>query len=197
MANEKRFPDFDRSKFIPLFDGNAVRRFLGIEEVGEPGSVDLIRIGKSTIFTYSPNAQTETQAFIETANDYTYIKNYAPTMPQEVMIDGNDPAYALMYEFTMHHPTGSDAEIPNYLAAPSVTTPGEMDMFAWPTAMMVPGDLSPVDKKLNFTINYNGEMERGTGERDETTGKFKFVPKADEGTAAAAFSARSKKAASE
>lgn len=166
------FRDFSRDKFIPLFDANKIRALTGFGEVTE--GLDLTRIDKSTVFEFGFNPQTETYGFIDSPNDETNLVSYQLSMEQEIVIDGNNPAYALLYEYSMAMPTGSDAEVPMVIVAPSVKDPTIMDAFMWEKGMLAPGAINTVDKKLTFTMNFNGEMQRGTA--TISNGKVTFVP---------------------
>lgn len=188
MAETQTFPAFDRSMFIPLIDANAIRAYLGEELVGT--GHDWVRIDKSEIFELQFNPQTETKAYIVNKNDETSLTSYQTAMDQEIVIDGNNQLYSLMYRFAMKFPVGSDAEVPVLLCAPSVVTPGAIDGYLWEHALITIGSLNSVDKKLTFTLNLNGDNTEGVV--TTTDGGFTFT----EGTAVQSvsmFSADSKK----
>lgn len=164
------FQDFSRNLFVPLIEANAIRNITGF---GTPTETDdWVRVDKSETFELGFNPQTVTKAYIDTKNDETSIGSYQTSMEQEIIIDGNNPLYALMYEFSMAFPTGSEAKIPCALIMPSVRKSGEADAFIWRETMLAPGTINTIDKKLTFTMNLNGEMTRGIGTKDDTTGKF-------------------------
>lgn len=167
------FPAFDRSMFIPLIDLNKIYKLTGFKTAGT--GYDFGRIDKSEVFELQFNPQTETKAYIVNKNDETSIKSYQTSMEQEIVIDGNNPIYAAMYEFAMKFPVGSDAEIPTLLCAPSVREAGKIDGYLWKNALITITSLNAVDKKLGFTLNLNGDCERGTVTKDED-GKFEFTP---------------------
>lgn len=160
MAETQTFPAFDRSMFIPCIELNKIRNLTGFGTATEGD--DWGRIGKSEVFDLAFNPQTETKGYIENKNDQTTLKSYQVSQDQEIVIDGNDPIYALMYEFAMMFPVGSDAVIPVLLVAPSVRTAGVNDGFVWREALISLKNLNSVDKKLTFTLNLNGDVERGT-----------------------------------
>lgn len=169
---DNTFPAFDRSMFIPFIELNKIRKLtdFGTPTTGE----DWGRIGKSEVFDLAFNPQTETKAYIENKNDETTLKSYQVSQAQEIAIDGNDPIYDLMYELAMKFPVGSDAVIPVLLAAPSVRYQNAIDGFRWQDALITIGNLNTVDKKITFTLNLNGDVERG--EVTVTDGKFEFTP---------------------
>lgn len=171
MADAVTFPAFDRSMFIPLIDANAIRKYLGIDPVGT--GADYLRIDKSEIFELQFNPQTETKAYIVNKNDETSLTSYQTSMDQEIVIDGNNPLYSLMYRFAMKFPVGSDAEVPTLLCAPSVVTPGDIDGYLWEHALITIGSLNSVDKKLSFTLNLNGDNKEGSVTNED--GKFTFT----------------------
>ena len=173
---DTRFTDFSRDKFIPLIDANFIRELIGWPKIETKDGHAWARVDKSEQFALELSPQTETKGYIDTANDTTRTISYQVSQEQEIIIDGNNEVYALMYEYTMHFPIGSDAQVPNMLIMPSVTDPKVADAFLWEEAMLTPVSIDTVNKKLTFTINYNGDWERGTGSKDEETGRFVFTP---------------------
>lgn len=171
-----RFSDFSRDKFIPLIDANFIRELVGWPKIETKDGHAWARVNKSEQFSLELSPQTETKGYIDTANDTTRTTSYQVSQEQEIIIDGNNEVYALMYEYTMHFPVGSDAQVPNMLIMPSVTDPEVADAFLWEDAMLTPVSINTIDKKLTFTINYNGEYQRGTGSKDEETQRFVFTP---------------------
>lgn len=192
MANafnkEARFGDFSRDLFIPLIDGNTIRRFVGQKEDGE--GYAWARVDKSEIFDFAMNPQTETKAYIDTKNDETSITSFQLSQDQEIVIDGNNEVYSLLYEYAINFPTGSDAEVPCALIMPSVLDPDKADMLVWDKAMLVPSDINSVDKKLTFTMQLNGDHKRGTGAKGDG-GRFEFTEGAASVPEAASLSAKS------
>lgn len=182
MPETQKFPAFDRSMFIPLLELNRIRQLTGFG-TATTGD-DWGRIGKSEVFDLAFNPQTETKGYIENKNDQTTLTSYQVSQDQEIVIDGNDPIYALMYEFAMMFPVGSDAVVPVLLAAPSVRTPGQIDGFLWREALISLSNLNSVDKKLTFTLNLNGDVKRGIITKGDD-GKFTFT---DEAQAVSTFS---------
>ena len=175
--SETRFPDFSRDKFIPAIDANAIRRLIGWEEIKTADGHAWARVDKSEQFNIELSPNTETKGYIDTANDTERMVSYQVSQEQEIIIDGNNEVYALMYEYTMHFPVGSDAIVPNILLAPSVVDPDVVDAFMWEDAILTPVSLNTIDKKLTFNIAYNGTMKRGTGAKDADTGRFLFQAK--------------------
>lgn len=149
-----------RDKFIPLFDANAVRRALGIPEVGD--GYDWTRYDKSTIFDLSFNPQEETSGYIDMANDTTEITSYQTELPQEIILDNENSCYKLMFPFCMSRPTKGDAVVPHLLVVPDMNTAEPTDAYLWKEAVVSPGDLNTVDGKLSFSLKMNGDSERGT-----------------------------------
>lgn len=173
---DTRFSDFSRDKFIPLIDANFIRKMIGWDTIETEDGHAWARVDKSEQFSLELSPQTETKGYIDTANDTTRTVSYQVSQEQEIIIDGNNEVYALMYEYTMHFPVGSDAQVPNMLIMPSVTNPEVADAFLWEDAMLTPVSINTIDKKLTFTINYNGEYVRGTGAKGEESGRFEFTP---------------------
>ncbi len=177
-----RFADFSRDRFVPLIDGNTIRRLVGMTTEGDDFA--WARVDKSEIFELAFNPEENTRGYIDTPNDATFVEKYGLQMDQEIVIDGNNETYSLMYEYAMHFPTGSDAEVPCALIMPNVKDPaGAADAFLWRQAILSPSGINTIDKKLTFSMKFNGAMERGTGAKNETTGRFEItIPTAAGGT---------------
>lgn len=170
------FPAFSRDKFIIALNANRIRKLVGWDTIGDADDYVWARVDKSEQYALELSPQTETKAYIDTKIDTTNTTSYQISMNQEIIVDGNNEMYALMYEYTMKHPVGSDALVEALMIMPSVTDPDVNDAFLYKEAMLTPQNLNPAtDKKLTFLINFNGEQTRGTGAKDETTGRFKFT----------------------
>lgn len=149
-----------RDLYIPLIDANAIRKAIGEDIVGTGN--DWVRIDKSTIFELSFNPQEETQGYIDTANDTTYVKSYQPELPQEIILDNSNELYKLMHPFCMKMPTGSSAEVPTLLVMPDMSTGKATAGYKWDKSIVSPGSLNTVDGKLSFTLKLNGKIDNGT-----------------------------------
>lgn len=159
-----------RDLYIPLVDANAIRKAIGEEAVGTGN--DWVRIDKSTIFALAFNPQEETQGYIDTANDTTYVKSYQPELPQEIILDNDNPLYKLMHPFCMKMPTGSSAEVPTLLVMPNMDTGEATVGYKWEKAIVSPGELNTVDGKLSFTLKLNGNIDNGTVAFDDGKATF-------------------------
>lgn len=188
-----RFSDFSRDRFIPLIDANAIRRLVGMDTIDEGHA--WARVDKSEVFDFAFNPQENTKGYIDTANDSTFVEKYQPQMDQEIIVDGNNEVYSLMYEYSMHFPTGSDAEIPCAVIMPSVKDDSVADAFLWEQAILSPSNINTIDKKLTFSMKFNGEMKRGTGAKNAETGRFEIAfDDEDKGGEVETLSAKSTKA---
>lgn len=195
MADTQTFPAFDRSMFIPLLDLNKIVQLTGFGTANGTGHY-WGRIDKSEIYELQFNPQTETKAYIVSKNDETAITSYQTAMDQEIVIDGNNPIYANMYELAMKFPVGTDAEVPVLLCSPSVRVPGAIDGFLWEHALITFNSINAVDKKLSFTLNLNGDSVRGTVEKKDdgtfefTEGEIPSAPEVQAETQASTFSTK-------
>lgn len=156
-----------RDLFIPLIDST-----LGAEK----GTYTWVRIDKSTIFDLTYNPSEETYGYIDSANDTTFVKSYAPELPQEIILDSDNPLYKVMLPFCMSMPTGTSAEVPVMLVYPDETGKATKAMV-WDEAIVSPTDLNTVDGKLNFSLKLNGTPKTGTV--SELDGTFTFTPDGD------------------
>lgn len=137
-----------------------------------PSTYTWARIDKSTIFELSFTPSEETVGYIDSANDSTYIKSYAPELPQEITLDNDNPIYKAMFEFCMSLPTGSDAEVPIMLVYPNLETGEATDAKVWDKSTISPQTLNTVDGKLTFTLKLNGTPVDGTVSNNDGTWTF-------------------------
>lgn len=143
-----------RDLYIPLVDKNKL--------TGKGGEgYDWIRIDKSTVFALAFNPQEETFSYIDAPNDATEITSYQPELPQEIVLDSDNPLYEAMKGFCMSMPVGSNANVPCLLVMPDKSgnaTEGHL----WADATVSPQTLDSVAGKLSFTLKLNGKKTDGT-----------------------------------
>lgn len=73
------------------------------------GSESWLRIKKSTTLTISQNPETETFDYIADETATTEIKQYNPTIDQDIAILPEQPDYKWFFEQYKKHPIGEDA----------------------------------------------------------------------------------------
>lgn len=144
-----------RDLFIPLIDRN---KLTGNTAEG----YDWVRVDKSTVFALAFNPQEETFGYINAPNDTTEVTSYQPELPQEIVLDNENPLYAAMHDFCMSMPIGSNAEVPCLLVMPDNSTGEATKGYLWEKASISPGELNSVDGKLTFTMKLNGQKKDGT-----------------------------------
>lgn len=149
-----------RDKFIPYVNANALRKFLGMDTVGE--GYDWVRIDKSTIFELTFNAQEQTDGFIDSANDTSYTKSFQLTLPQEIILDSENPLFELMFPYAMHLPTGASAIVESLLAVPNLATGEPTNAILWNENVISPSTLNTQDGKLTWDMKLNGTPSYGT-----------------------------------
>lgn len=132
------------------------------------------RVDKSTVFELSWNPSTEDADYIDQKNASTTLKGYQPELPQEIVLDKDNPLYAFMEAYAFGFPTGSDAIVPFLLVKPNIATGEPTDAILWREAELHPDKLNTPDGKLSFNIELNGSPEFGTAALAE--GKMKFTP---------------------
>lgn len=159
-----------RDLYIPLLDANTLKRAVGLQVEGE--GYDWVRIDKSTIFALAFNPQEETYGYIDTANDTTYVKSYQPELPEEIILDNDNPLYKLMHDFCMAMPVGKNAEVPLLLVMPDMKTGKPTVGRVWDGNIVSPGELNSVDGKLSFSNKMNGGVKVGTVEISGDTYTF-------------------------
>lgn len=156
-----------RDLWVPLIDST-----FG----AEPGTYTWVRIDKSTIFELSFNPSEETVGYIDSPNDSTYIKSYAPELPQEITLDSDNALFKVMVEFCLGMPTGSSADVPVMLVYPDPSTGKATKALVWDEASISPQTINTVDGKLTFNLKLNGTAKKGTA--SESAGSWTFSPAA-------------------
>ena len=120
------------------------------------------RIKKSTTLTISMNPQTEDFDYIEDVNPTTELKNYKPTLDQDLTMYRNEEDYKMVWPYFYEMRTGSEAHVPVLIVFKQEgnTTDG---YAAWKTdSVLSVQDMNAVDSKLNFQLLFGGTIERGT-----------------------------------
>lgn len=140
-----------KDKFIPFIDvSNTVNTTQWNPEWKQ---IDL-----STIFSLTPNPQTETNDYICYESAVTETTSYQPTLPQEIQLVEGNPVYDFMFEKFYNMEVGAAMTVPVLLCF------GGSGKKAWQlrAATVELGDLDTVGGKLNFTLNLGGTREKGT-----------------------------------
>ena len=116
------------------------------------------RVELSTIFALNPNPQTETLDFIAYEAPVEEITKYQPELPLECATYEGDSAFDFLYELYKSLPVGSAAYVPTLICF------GGTGKDAWQIkkTTIVFGELNTVDRKLNFTLKFGGDIEKGT-----------------------------------
>lgn len=129
------------------------------------------RIGKSTIFDLTLNANIVTSDFIEDEMPTDDVTYYKPTLPQELQTNAGDASFDHIYEMFKALPTGEDIKKEILICFAGATSPVD----AWLTnSSVILKDLNSVDEKILFDININ-KIENGTVTFNEETGEPTFT----------------------
>ena len=129
------------------------------------------RIGKSTIFDLTLNANVVTSDFIEDEMPTDDITYYKPTLPQELQTNAGDDAFDYVYGKFYELPTGEEIKEDVLIVFAGSASPYK----AWrSTATMVLKDLNTVDEKILFDLNFGGTITKGTA--TVTEGVPEFTP---------------------
>ena len=157
-----------RNLYVPLVDTN---------KGATPGTYHWVPIDKSTQFELSWNPNTEERSFICYKNDTTEVTGYAPELPQEIILDNENPLYKFMDEYLFSFPTGTAAMLPFLLVRPDLDSGAATHGLMWEQATVVGDTLNTVDGLLSFTVTLNGDPVEGTVSGLGTE-KVTFTPKA-------------------
>lgn len=125
--------------------------------------VEWARIGKSTVFDLTLNAQTEDNDFIESEMPTTDVMYYKPELSQELQSNKGDPAFDFLYEMFFNLPTGEDVKKQLLIVfAGNIGTEDTPKFKSWNTiSTLVLDHFDSVAEKIYFSFKIN-EIERGT-----------------------------------
>lgn len=140
-----------------------------------PGVYEWTRVDKSTIFALAYNPQEETYGYIDSPNDTTRTNGYAPELPQEIVLDKDNPLYKKLFPWARNAlKTGVATNAPIMLVYPDVETGKATDADVWDEGTVSFSELNTVDGKLSFTLKLNGTLKAGTV--SESDGTWTFSP---------------------
>ena len=146
-------------------------KFIPYINVSNTSTPSWARIGKSTIFDLTLNANIVTSDFIEDEMPTDDVTYYKPTLPQELQTNAGDASFDYIYEMFKSLPTGEDIKKEILICFAGATSPVD----AWLTnSSVILKDLNSVDEKILFDININ-KITNGTVTFDETTGAPTFT----------------------
>lgn len=129
------------------------------------------RIGKSTIFDLTLNANIVTSDFIEDEMPTDDVTYYKPTLPQELQTNAGDASFDYIYNMFKTRPTGEDIKKEVLICFAGATSPVD----AWLTnSSVILKDLNSVDEKILFDLNIN-KITDGTVTFNEETGAPTFT----------------------
>lgn len=140
-----------------LLKKNKTKLYINTGTTAEP---IWVRIGKSTIFDLTLNANITTNDFIMDEMPTDDVDYYKPTLPEEIQTNAGDPCYDYIFDMFYDLPTGADIkkDVLIVFAEPATAT----SYRSWLTgSSIIVKDLNTVDKKLMFDININS-ISRGT-----------------------------------
>ena len=145
-------------------------KFIPYINVSNTSTPSWARIGKSTIFDLTLNANIVTSDFIEDEMPTDDVTYYKPTLPQELQTNAGDASFDYIYEMFKSLPTGEDIKKEILICFAGASSPVD----AWLTnSSVILKDLNSVDEKILFDININ-KITNGTVTFDETTGAPTF-----------------------
>jgi hypothetical protein len=146
-------------------------KFIPYINVSSTSTPSWARIGKSTIFDLTLNANIVTSDFIEDEMPTDDVTYYKPTLPQELQTNAGDASFDYIYEMFKSLPTGEDIKKEILICFAGASSPVD----AWLTnSSVILKDLNSVDEKILFDININ-KITNGTVTFDETTGAPTFT----------------------
>ncbi len=133
-------------------------------DISETETEEWARIGYSTIFDLTLNANIVTNNYIKDEMPTDIVDYYKPTLSQELRTIKGDPAFDLLYNMVIDLPTG-DALIKKVLLifAGNIGSSQAEKFRAWKVpATVIPKNLNTVDEKVLSDLNFGGTIEKGT-----------------------------------
>jgi hypothetical protein len=124
------------------------------------GTHDWARIGKSTVYDLTFNADIQTMEFIEDKNPSDLIKNYKPTISQELYTLEGDKAFDYVYSLMYNLPVGDGAVRKALFVFPKEGADGCFDAWLADVTIVVT-NYRPVEQKILFDLNFCGDIEKG------------------------------------
>lgn len=147
-------------------------KFIPYINVSTTSTPSWARIGKSTIFDLTLNANIVTSDFIEDEMPTDDVTYYKPTLPQELQTNAGDASFDFIYGMFKSLPTGEDIKKDVLLVFAGASSPFD----AWLTnSSVILKDLNSVDEKILFDLNINS-IKQGTVVIDADTGVPTFTP---------------------
>lgn len=147
-------------------------KFIPYINVSTTSTPSWARIGKSTIFDLTLNANIVTSDFIEDEMPTDDVTYYKPTLPQELQTNAGDASFDFIYGMFKSLPTGEDIKKDVLLVFAGASSPFD----AWLTnSSVILKDLNSVDEKILFDLNINS-IKPGTVVIDADTGVPTFTP---------------------
>ena len=130
----------------------------------EGNEADWARIGKSTIFDLTLNANTVTNDYIEDEMPTDEIIYYKPTLSQELQTIKGDRAFDCLYDMLYNLPTGEDVKRDVLIVFAGNVGDESTPLFkAWKVkASVILTNLNTVDEKILFELSLGGTIEKGT-----------------------------------
>lgn len=123
---------------------------------------DWKRVDRSTVWEIAFNPNTEDKEYITDDTPTTQLKNYKPSMPQELETTKESGGiYDIMSKRAIELPVGEKAYAKYIIALPDVNEAGKI--YAWRVdTTEIFDNLNMVDKKIKWGINVRGNIEVGT-----------------------------------
>ncbi len=146
-------------------------KFIPYINTGTSATPSWARIGKSTIFDLTLNANIVTSDFIEDEMPTDDVTYYKPTLPQELQTNAGDASFDFIYDMFKSLPTGEDVKKEVLIVFAGASSPFD----AWKTnSSIILKDLNTVEEKILFDININSVTD-GTVTIDADTGVPTFT----------------------
>ena len=130
---------------------------------------DWVQLAKATENTITMNAETESYDFITDKNPTTLIKKFSPQLTESLTLFKGEEDYNYFFDLFYNMPTGADAQgeiLVVFMNEYTETGSGETKVKnykAWKSACTyVLDNLDPVNSQLNFSVQFNGTVAKGS-----------------------------------
>lgn len=133
------------------------------------------QVDKSTVLNIAMNPETETQDWISMELPVEEVKQYKPTLDEEIATIRNNPIYEFMFDRFYNCKVG---DVESLICFPPRGPEGVQSAWMVENTALILNNADYVEGKLHWTMNFGGNIGRGTYTIDGTTGAPSYVPPA-------------------
>lgn len=131
-----------------------------------------VQVDKSTTLNIQMNPETETQDWIDQELPVEEVKSYKPTLDEEIATRRNNPMYEFMADRFYNCKVGN---VESLICFPPAGEEGKLNAWFVKETPLILNNADYVEGKLHWTMNFGGDISRGTYTIDNN-GKPEYHP---------------------